>query len=210
MTGLRISNLSCDKNEFEKASVEYQEVLPKSGFKEKLSYTVKDSQKKRQRKRNILWFNPPFDLQVKTNVARTFLQLLDTHFPSHHKLHKILNRNNVKVSYSCMPNVASHISSHNIKMLQNSKPSENQQSKNCNCQKKAECPLQGNCLASAIVYQADAKPEIGAKVKYIGLCEPSFKERYGDHKLSFNHKKYSAKTELSKFVWDMKENGPGM
>ena len=146
MTALRISNLSSDRNEFEKASVEYQEVLQKSGFKEQLSYSNKDPQNKRQRKRNILWFNPTLELQVKTNVAKTFLLLLDKQLPPPHKLHKILNRNNVKVSYNCMPNIASHISSHNMKTLQKSRTSENQQS--------VTAKIRINALCKEIVWQA--------------------------------------------------------
>ena len=94
-----------------------------------------------------------------------------------------------------------------MKTLQKSRTSENQQSAKCNCQNKDKCPLQGNCLVSVLVYRADIKPEIDDERKYVGLCEPVFKGRHGDHKLSFNHKKYRTKTELSKFVWDMKEKG---
>ena len=75
---------------------------------------------KRRRQRNIIWFNPPFSKSVKTNIARNFLQLLDKHFPPTSRLHKIFNRNTVKVSYSCMPNVKSVISRHNNHIL--SKP----------------------------------------------------------------------------------------
>ena len=33
-----------------------------------------------------------------------------------------------------------------------------------------------------------------------------FKERFRNHIKSFNHKKYSNETELSKYVWHLKEN----
>ena len=46
-------------------------------------------------------------MNVETNIAKKFLQLVSKHFPKGHKLSKLFNRNNVKVSYSCMPNVAS-------------------------------------------------------------------------------------------------------
>ena len=54
---------------------------------------------RRNRQRNVIWFNPAFSKNVKTNIARNFLHLVDTHFPAGHKLHKIFNRNTVKVSY---------------------------------------------------------------------------------------------------------------
>ncbi len=36
-------------------------------------------------------------------IGKTFLKLLDRHFPPRHMLTKILNRNTIKVSYSFMP-----------------------------------------------------------------------------------------------------------
>ena len=39
------------------------------------------------------------------NVGRTFLKILDEEFPESHVFHKIFNRNTVKISYSCMPNL---------------------------------------------------------------------------------------------------------
>ena len=63
----------------------------------------------RKRNRNIIWFNPPFSKNVATKIGRYFLNLLDKHFPQDHKFHKIFNRNNIKVSYSCMPNIKSAI-----------------------------------------------------------------------------------------------------
>ena len=46
-----------------------------------------------------------------------FLNLLDTCFPPTNKLHKILNRNTVKISYKCMPNMKQIISKHNKTIL---------------------------------------------------------------------------------------------
>ena len=67
-----------------------------------LNYTYKkDIKEKRNRSRNIIWFNPPFNKNVSTNVAKQFLNLIDEHFPKSNKLHAIFNRNAVKVSYSC-------------------------------------------------------------------------------------------------------------
>ena len=206
MTSKRLSSLSCDENEFKKVASEYELVLKNSGFNEKLNYVPSQPQKK-QRKRNILWYNPPFDLQVKTNLGKQFLSLLDKHFPPHHKLSKILNRNTVKLSYSCMQNIASRVSSLNVKQLNKYRSNDSESGQKCNCSSKAVCPLNGECLSECIIYQADAKPSIGDSRKYIGLCEPSFKGRYGDHTLSMKHRKYSTKTELSNFYWSQKDHG---
>ena len=62
-------------------------------------------------------FNPPFSKNFSTNIGRTFLNLLDTHFPKDNKLHKIFNRNNVKISYSCMDNMTNIINTHNKLVL---------------------------------------------------------------------------------------------
>ena len=70
----------------------------------------------KQRKRNIIWFNPRFSKNVATKIGRYFLNLIDKHLPPDHKFNKIFNRNNIKVSYSRMPNIKSTIKSHNGKI----------------------------------------------------------------------------------------------
>ena len=107
----------------------------------------------RKRKRNITYFNPPFSSNVKTNVGKEFLKLVRKHFTPEHKLHSLFNRMNLKLSYSCMPNIGNIIKSHNSKIL-----NENQiPSKLCNCRKPNECPMEGNCLVPCVVYKAEVK-----------------------------------------------------
>ena len=62
-------------------------------------------------------FNPPFSLSFKTNIGRTFLKLLKQHFPKSNRLHKIFNKNTLKLRYSCTSNMSSIISSHNKRLL---------------------------------------------------------------------------------------------
>ena len=38
---------------------------------------------------------------------------------------------------------------------------------------------------------------------YIGITEHAFKTRFNIHNLSFNRAKHSAKTTLSKYVWEL-------
>ena len=52
---------------------------------------------------------PPFNIKMATNVAKTFLTLIDKHFPKNKKLSKFFNRNTIKVIYSCLPNKIIHI-----------------------------------------------------------------------------------------------------
>ena len=84
------------------------------------------------------------------DVDRKFLQLLDKHFHKDHVLHKIFNRNTVKVSYNCTPNMGSIIRTHNRKVLRPT--DDNHPLKSCNCRKPESCQLDGNCLDSSLVY----------------------------------------------------------
>ena len=54
--------------------------------------------------------------KVITQAEKHFLSLLDKHFLPHNKFHKILNRNTVKISYICMPNMKTVINSHSPKI----------------------------------------------------------------------------------------------
>ena len=106
-----------------------------------------------------------------------------------------------------MPNVASKISTHNINLLNKHKCVNDQPAPKCNCNDKNDCPLNGECLTKAIIYQADVITRNSSSAKYRGLCETTFKERFADHKCSFAHKRYSNKTELSNQIWKLKDEG---
>ena len=155
----------------------------------------------RKRNRNIRWFNSPFSKNVATKIGRYFLNLLDKHFPQDHKFHKIFNRNNIKVSYSCMPNIKSAINSHNRKILHS--PVDNQ-SRTCNCINKTDFPLQEKCLSENTLYQADISSENFQTKIYYGISETKFKTRYSNHKKSFNHEKHKNDTQLSNELWKVK------
>ena len=121
--------------------------------------------------RNIMWFNPPHSENIQMNVARSFLYLIDKHFPKVHILHTLFNRNNVKVSHSCTSNMANIIKRHYAKILRDN----NNEPDKCNYRKKDLCPLDGTCLASGIVYRADVTTTSSDKKIYIGKTEHTFK-----------------------------------
>ena len=84
--------------------------LLKTGSNEKLVYNkentaLNEQDEKKKHKRNIIWFNPPYCSTVKTNVGKLFLKLVKRHFPKGHKLHKMFNKNSLRVSYSCLKNM---------------------------------------------------------------------------------------------------------
>eukprot|EP00794_Sanderia_malayensis_P001431 gene1431-biopygen1181 len=96
------------------------------------------------------------------------------------------------------------ISKHNKKVVNtnNNTPSD----RTCNCQKKEQCPLDNNCLTTSIIYNAHITTNGDMMGKYyIGLTEGTFKKRYTQHKQSFRNCKYAKSTELSKYIWDLKD-----
>ena len=120
--------------------------------------------------RNIVWFNSTFSSNVKTNVGKLFLAHLQKHFPQDHKYSKLLNKNNVKISYSCMPNLKSTIQNHNANLL--SKNSTPVAASSCSCRQKSECPLNNKCLSESLVYKA-AVSQTPSQINkyYYGTCE---------------------------------------
>jgi hypothetical protein len=75
----RLSDISSSEEIFRKATPEYQEALLKSGYTDVLRYEKSgDVQRKRKRRSNMIWYNPPFSLNVKTNVGKLFLELVRT------------------------------------------------------------------------------------------------------------------------------------
>ena len=201
MIGRRISDISSNKAEFDKASREYNDALSKSGYKEKITYQEAPKHRK-NRSRNILWFNPPYSKSVKTNVGKTFICLIEKHFPPHHKYRSLFNKNNVKVSYSSTENMENVIKRHNAKILNSS---DSEKTRTCNCPVKQNCPLQGSCLKKCIIYKATVTSE-NSKKCYYGQSEPEFKSRLANHTKSFKYRSYEKDTELSKYVWSLKDS----
>ena len=76
----RLSDNSANEEIFNKAKTEYENALKTSGHTADLEFNP-NRPKKRNRKRNIIWFNPPFNKNIKTNIGKTFLKLIDKHFP---------------------------------------------------------------------------------------------------------------------------------
>ena len=86
---------------------------------------------KKQRKRHITWFNPPYSVNVKTNIVNIFLSLRKRYFPK--------------------------------------------------------------------------KNMLDEEKIYFGLAATIFKERFGKYEKDINHKQPSKNTELSKYIWSLKD-----
>ena len=205
----RLSDISSSPEVFQQALPEYENALRSSGFTSKLKYSERDPsqlQSKRRRKRNILWYNPPFSINVKTNVGKVFLSLLRLHFHANHRLHSIFNTKTVKVSYCCMRNVGSIISGHNKRIMSNN-PDE-PEPRLCSCRKPEDCPMSGHCLERNIIYNGDVTNQSDNLTRpYLGLTSVAFKDRLGVHNQGINHKEKADSCELSKYVWALKDAG---
>ena len=181
----RLSQIFCDKSEFQKAIPMCEQALQASGHHQKLQFQQEQANQRRHtRKCNITWFNPPYNELVSTNIGKHFFNLLETHFPPRHRWHKIFNRNTIKLSYSCTTNMAGILSSHNKKILSEKRGKPNPHS--CNC-RKTPCPMSGQCQEKSIVNKATINCNNEAK-NYFGLCETEFKARYYNHVQSFRHR----------------------
>ena len=72
-----ISNISFDKATFNNAAPFYNDVLSASGYKVNLTYQQRLPSLKKVSQRNIIWFNPPYSVNVETNIGKTFTKLID-------------------------------------------------------------------------------------------------------------------------------------
>ena len=200
----RLSNLSSNETLFDKAKQPYESALKTSGYNHNLNFIkTNPAPKNKNRKRKIIWFNPPYNAAITTNFGKTFLNLISKHFPKTCKLYKIINRNTIKLSYSCTSNMGNIIKSHNNTILMAATKENKEASCNCNKSNKPKCPLKGNCQANNIIYEATINSSNQTAV-YIGSTANTFKTRYAGHKTSFKNREKGNSTQLSKFVW---ENG---
>ena len=207
MIGRRISDLSHDEEEFDRAKHIYEEALASSGHPSNLEYQPPVQGRKRNRHRAVTWFNPPFCSSVKTSIGKKFLQLVKRHFPENHRYASIINRNTVKISYSCLPNMGSIIKQQNERLL---REPDNTNPRSCNCRNREQCPLNGACLTAGVTYAATVKyVENGAEQEnlYNGSTSGTFKNRYSGHLSSFRHEHQENETELSKLIWKLKRRG---
>ena len=149
---IRLSNNSVNEETFKEAAGPYNATLKENGHNYTLKYTpnhnrhennkatetqerkntmkrsqsIPDAKKrgKNTRTRKITWFNPPFSMNVATNIGKNFLSLLNECLPKNSKLHKIINKNTIKLSYSCMASKEQKIDNHNRKIMSNGRERE--------------------------------------------------------------------------------------
>ena len=176
MINNRLNSISSNETVFNDGKHIYQEALKKSGHSQNLHWNNEDPPRRRKarRHRSVIWFNPPFSESVTTKIGEEFFKILEKHFPSRHKFYKILNKNNVKLSYSCTPNIGSMITSHNRRVLETS---EDNSMLPCNCRNRDQCPLDGQCRATSSVYHANISDIVDTaySFSYVGISKPEVK-----------------------------------
>ena len=109
-----------------------------------------------------------------------------------------------------MPNIGQQISAGNKKLLsEDNSNTETDNTRTCNCRAgTAQCPLDGECMKEAVVYQATVtRPNTDQRETYIGLTANSFKKRLYGHMSSFRNASDRNATTLSQHIWTLKESG---
>ena len=207
----RLSEISSDEESFKKAAAQYQHRINDSGYDYELKFkpplNTHPAKLRRSCARNIIWYNPPYSRNVSTNIGREFFKILDEEFPNDHPLHKIFNRNTVKMSYGCMTNIKQIIDGQNKGILAKQNVSNTPDAKSCNCRKPYDCPVAEKCLKESVIYQATVTNSENNHIQtYIGLTANTFKTRFNNHKCSFKNKSKKSSTELSKHIWELNDS----
>merc|ERR1712240_78922 len=74
----RLINLSNNQESFNNVKSVYQKALNSANYKDNLKYdsTITSKRNKKRRKRDIIFFNPPFSLNVNSKKGKHFLNLI--------------------------------------------------------------------------------------------------------------------------------------
>ena len=75
MINRRLSELSCSLEEFNKAKPLCNKVLSESNYKASLQFEKPQYNTNRNTLHKVIWFNSPFNQNIKINIGKTFLKL---------------------------------------------------------------------------------------------------------------------------------------
>ena len=118
---------------FDDAIPRYQKALDESGYNHKLTYNPQPM-RNRNCKRKVIWYNPPWNANVKTNLGRKFINIIDRCFPNEHPLHKIFDKHTLKLS--CIRASSRHTTRQSYQISTSHK--HKQVTKNATVEKKME------------------------------------------------------------------------
>ena len=102
------------------------------------------------------------------------------------------------VSYSCTQNM---IKSHNKKVVNK----DVKKLKSCNCRAKFDCPLNGQCQVTDIIYKSTVLSSDKPNKVYLETAEGDFEKRFYNHRKSFNNGGSANDTSLSEYISELKE-----
>ena len=209
----RLSRLSSSRDEFDNIKSDYQEALKQAGYDKKLEYAHQQPRtpsNNKNRKRNDIWYNPPFNAAVQGNITKLFSSIITRAFPRNHDyLNKLFNQRNLRLSYCTTPNLDCIVARHNKRIMKNYEDMHAPPQRLCNCRDKNKCPFGNRCLTESIVYRADvtATGPVQESKFYLGLTANSIKQRISSHNTSFTHARYRDQTSLSSYIWHLKDSG---
>lgn len=110
-----------------------------------------------------------------------------------HKFAEIINKNNIKDSYSRMDNKTKIVTAQNIKISKTNKSNK----RLFNCQNPTDGPLDGKYMLPKIVYSSEVKTNEQHFPKvYLSTSETEIKISYNNHLKSFRNKKCKKDTEF--------------
>ena len=109
MINKRISDVSCNKEEFDKVKSVYESTLKESGHFSLMSYNNNTQNARRNRNRKAIWFNPSYSQNAKANIGKLFIKPARKYFPKNNKCYTIFNLNTLKLSYFCTTNLGNTI-----------------------------------------------------------------------------------------------------
>lgn len=192
MVNTRLSSLSINEDEFKKTV--------SNGFNRNINFESIQTTFSWNRQRKVVWFNSPYYAKVKTNFGKVFSKPVRKHLDQSYCFKEMFYTDTIKLSYLCTPNIKNLINQHNSRLV---KFGKNTNKKNCSCRNKGKCPLVGKYLIECNIYEATVTTtdQINA---YFGSAGDGFKIRYNNH--SFRSKGYKARTELSKYIWSLKDS----
>ena len=205
----RISSLCSDERTFLEVKDVYQEALNKEGYDIELKYMTEEEQNnskknRRRRRYNVVWFNPPYSSQVKTRVGHLFLGLVDKHFKRGTKIGYRFNRNTLKLSYSCLPNMGAKIRHHNNRVMGSKQAwSPPESGYGCNCRDKSLCKVNNKCKFPGALYSGTVIAEGKQDKIYYGVASNNFKERQKIHESDVRTRKL--RTCLTKYLVELED-----
>ena len=97
---LRISNLSANESIFNNFAPRYNEALARSGHTDRIAYIPHSTRRQRplRRTRNVVWCNPPYNMNIVNSIGKSFFQILHDRFPPQHQYYQIIKNISLRIS----------------------------------------------------------------------------------------------------------------